>query len=454
MVHRVVRDLAALFELTRHTRTVLLDAVAALKERRLRAALLESVEQIVRQAVRIVFALAGRAVVEGQRDINVRLRNVAVHRVAQTAAQRVEVVLLAVQTVKREGRERERAVTQVGIVPADDFRERRRGNVEAVLVGVEPYRDVVARDAAAADLEAALGRNRGLGVVVVHRPDLVAVKLRRAAERRDGRLERHILGAVLLHDALAQLFAVRRHGLGLPGNERLIRVGAHEDAVARDLLFGRAEHARDLIRYLRDLFLGQLILLRNNEEIALFLCRFGGLPRERLAEALRRNVNHAVLYRGRGRHFLAFLAHLHLGARRLDFGGLLVPCRRAALSRLVPCQVELELVAERLERCKQIAAAVAVGRPLKVERFSVTVAERVVHLIDNLVAAAFAERRAYRRGHEFDRQRNQRDQKHDHQCQHAVMAFSFPAASAGSRIAVRRIICHFEFFPSCLLHPR
>ena len=349
MVHRVVRDLAALFELTRHTRTVLLDAVAALKERRLRAALLESIEQIVGQAVRIVFALAGRAVVERQRNINIRLRDIAVHCVAQTAAQRVEIGFLAVQTVERERRECERAVAEIGIVSADDLRKRRSGDIKPVLFLVEPDCEVIALDALAVDLELSVRRDRGFGIIIFYRPGLFTVELRRAAERGHRRLQRNVFRAVLLHDALAQLFAVRGHGLGLAGNERLVRVGAHQDAVSRDLLLGRAENLRYVIRDLLDRVLGQLVvLLRDDEQIALLLGGFGGLPRERRTEILRRDENDAVLHRRRGRHVPALFAHLNLGARGLDLSGLLVPDCRAALRAFVPGQIDLKLIAQRL----------------------------------------------------------------------------------------------------------
>ena len=454
MVHRVVRDLAALFELTRHTRTVLLDAVAALKERRLRAALLESIEQIVGQAVRIVFALAGRAVVERQRNINICLRDVAVHRVAQTAAQRVEIGFLAVQTVERERRECERTVAEIGIVSADDLRKRRSGDVKPVLFLVEPDCEVIALDALAVDLELSVRRDRGFGIIIFYRPGLFTVELRRAAERGHRRLQRNVFRAVLLHDALAQLFAVRGHGLGLAGNERLVRVGAHQDAVSRDLLLGRAENLRYVIRDLLDRVLGQLVvLLRDDEQIALLLGGFGGLPRERRTEILRRDENDAVLHGRRGRHVPALLAHLNLGARGLDLSGLLVPDCRAALRAFVPGQIDLKLIAQRLERREQVAALIAVRRRLKVERLSVAVAQLVVHLIDDLVRSGPAEHGADRCRHQLDREHDERDQKHDHQCQHAVVALAFSTAAARTCIAVRRTICHFELFPSCLLHP-
>ena len=180
---------------------------------------------------------------------------------------------------------------------------------------------------------------------------------------------------------------------------------------------------------------------------------FNGLPRERRTEILRRNENDAVLHGRRGRHVPALLAHLNLGARGLDLSGLLVPDCRAALRAFIPGQIDLKLIAQRLERREQVAALIAVRRRLKVERLSVAVAQLVVHLIDDLVRFGPAEHSADRCRHQLDREHDERDQKHDHQCQHAVVALAFSTAAARTCIAVRRTICHFELFPSCLLHP-
>lgn len=77
---------------------------------------------------------------------------------------------------------------------------------------------------------------------------------------------------------------------------------------------------------------------------------------------------------GAAAHVLALLAHLNLGARGLDLSGLLVPDCRAALRAFVPGQIDLKLIAQRLERREQVAALIAVRRRLKVERLSVAVA--------------------------------------------------------------------------------
>lgn len=82
MIHGVVAQLMAFVYHARQHIRYLGDTLADHQKRSNRAALLEAVQQIVGQAVRIAVLFAGRTVVKRQRDINIGLRNIAVHGIA------------------------------------------------------------------------------------------------------------------------------------------------------------------------------------------------------------------------------------------------------------------------------------------------------------------------------------------------------------------------------------
>ena len=447
MIHGVVAQLMAFVYHARQHIRYLGDTLTDHQKRSNRAALLEAVQQIVGQAVRIAVLFAGRTVVKRQRDINIGLRNIAVHGIAQLILHVLEVGLLAVKAVKRYAGEREYAVTEIGIRLAKDRRKHLRRNVKTVLVLIRVGGEAIAGGTLAVHLGLAVIRIHGRGGFAAGDiPCALAVVLGLAAERGHRSLERDIRRAVLIEHTCTQLFAFFHHVLGAAFIEQLIRAGSHNNAAAHHLSLGRAEHLERIIRNFTDLLIGQrLFRLTDDDQIAVFSGNLAGLPRKCLTDILDRRINHAVLLHRCGGKGLGRVTDLQVCITELDCQHGLFERDRAGFGILVPVQLQSEVIAQRADGRHAVALTVTVGRSVNLYRLAVLICIRVSHLIHQHVVAAdhVSDNRADRPHTKENDRNDQNDQGKQHTVVTVAPSASAPSSMRAARRLPRRFICHF-----------